>query len=58
MPSFLVTMCREDDQGLEAFWQRPRDSMSLNTFLAAASLSGAKQQNLENTGEPDVCMKW
>ena len=57
MPYFLVTMWRGDDQGFEAFWQRPRASMSLNTFLAAASLSGDNQHNLENTGLPDVWMK-
>ena len=53
-----VTTWRRDDQGLEAFWQSPRASMSLNTFLAAANLSGANQRNLENTGGLDVCMKW
>ena len=38
--------------------QRPIASISLNTFLAAASFSGARQCNMANTGGPDIHMKW
>ena len=58
VPSFLVMMCKGDGQGLKAFWQRSIASISLNTFLAVASLSGARRRNLESTGLPDVRMKW
>ena len=49
-PSFFVTMCGGEAQGLDAFWQMPIVSMSRKIFLVACSLSGARRRSFENMG--------
>ena len=52
--SFFDAICSGKVQGLQDLWHMPCSSSCLKHFLAVASLSGARRQNLLNTGGPEV----